>query len=79
MLDVAVYGDLDNGWGGFQDLKFKIGNISSLLDSAATQVSTYITGDDWLVNQMFDMKNKNVAIYNSNSNAQYISPNPVTT
>ena len=45
LLDISINGDLDNGWGGFQDLKFKIGNISSLLDSAATQVTTYVSGD----------------------------------
>lgn len=79
MLDISINGDLDNGWGGFQDLKNKIGNISSLLDSAGSQVTTYISGDNWLVDQMFDMKSKNIAIYNSNNNGQYISPNPVTT
>lgn len=53
-------GDTDNGWGGFLSLKNKIGNISSLLDSASTQVTTYISGDDWLVNNIAVMKNKNV-------------------
>lgn len=79
LLDVSMYGDTANGWGGFQDLKYKIGNISSLLDSAATQVSTYVSGDTWLVDNILDMKNKNIAIYNMNKDAQYISPNPATT
>lgn len=60
MIDEALNGDLDNGWGGFIELKYKIGNISSLLDSAATQVTTYISNDDWLVNDMTVMKNKNI-------------------
>lgn len=79
LLDVSINGDTDNGWGGFLSLKYKIGNISSLLDSAATQVSTYISGDDWLVDNMVAMKNKNIAIHSVNQNAQYISPNPATT
>ena len=53
-------GDVDNGWGGFVELKNKIGNISSLLDSASTQVSTYLSNDEWLVNDMVVMKNKNI-------------------
>lgn len=79
LIDVAVNGDTTAGWGGFLELKYKIGNISSLLDSANTQVSTYISGDDWLIDNVFAMKSKNIEIYNTNQNAQYISPNPATT
>lgn len=79
LLDVSMNGDLDKKWGGFLSLKFKIGNISSLLDSANTQVSTYISGDDWLLNNMLAMKNKNIEIYNRNKDAKYITPNPDTT
>lgn len=78
-IDIAMNGDTDNGWGGFLSLKYKIGNISSLLDSASTQVTTYISGDDWLVNNIAVMKTKNIQIYNTHKNAQLISPNPVTT
>ena len=79
LLDISMNGDVDNGWGGFVELKNKIGNISSLLDSASTQVSTYISNDEWLVNDMTVMKNKNVEIYNQHKDAQLITPNPVTT
>lgn len=78
-MDIAMNGDTDNGWGGFLSLKYKIGNISSLLDSASSQVTTYISGDDWLINNVVVMKNKNMEIYNNNKNAQLISPNPLTT
>ena len=78
-MDISVNGDSGSGWGGFQSLLYNIGNISSLLDSANTQVSTYLTGDDWLVNNMVVMNNQNMEIYSRNKNAQYISPNPTTT
>lgn len=45
LLDLTLNGDSNTGWGGMIDLKYKIGNISSLLDSAATQVGTYFTND----------------------------------
>lgn len=79
LIDVAINGETAAGWGGFLELKYKIGNISSLLDSANTQVSTYISGDNWLVDNLLAMKSKNIEIYNTNQNAQYISPNPATT
>lgn len=78
-LDISLNGDVDNGWGGFVELKNKIGNISSLLDSASTQVGTYLSNDEWLVNDMTIMKNKNIDIYNQNHDAQLITPNPSTT
>lgn len=39
-LDVAKNGDQTNGWGGFTQLSNQIGNISSLLSTASTAVST---------------------------------------
>lgn len=78
-LDNTLNGDTDNGWGGLQELKFKIGNISSLLDSATTQISTYFTNDDWLVDDMTVMKKSNNEIYAQNKDSTYITPNPVTT
>lgn len=64
LLDESLNGDTDNGWGGFVELKNKIGSISSLLDSAATEVTTYISGDDWLIDDMVIMKNTNIDLYN---------------
>ena len=78
-LDNSLNGDTDNGWGGFVELKYKIGNISSLLDSTTTQISTYFTNDDWLVDDMTVMKKKNNEIYTQNKDADYITPNPATT
>ena len=60
LIDIGINGDINKGWGGFLDLKYKIGNISSLLDSTATQVGTYITVDHWLVDNIVVMKNKNI-------------------
>lgn len=60
MLDLTMNGDKNTGWGGMVDLKDKIGNISSLLDSASTQVGTYFTNDEWLINDMTVMKNINL-------------------
>jgi hypothetical protein len=60
LIDIGINGDINKGWGGFLDLKYKIGNITSLLDSTGTQVSTYITGNSWLIDNMFVMKNKNI-------------------
>ena len=59
-LDVAVNGSSTGNWAGFNELKYKIGNISSLLDSANTQVGTYISGDTWLISNVVAMKNKNI-------------------
>jgi hypothetical protein len=39
-LDVAVNGDQTNNWGGFTQIKDQIGNVSSLLSTASTAVST---------------------------------------
>lgn len=79
LIDLTINGETGSGWGGMQSLLNNIGNISSLLDSANTQVGTYLTSDEWLVNDMVVMNNKNMDIYNRNKDAQYISPNPTET
>ena len=79
LLDISLNGDLDNGWGGFVSLKNNIGNISSLLDSASTQVNTYLSNDEWLVDDINAMKAANLEIYNQHKDAQLITPNPSTT
>lgn len=79
LIDVGLNGELDRGWGGFQSLRDKIGNISSLLDSAGTQIGTYFNANDEnLLSTMLQMKNKNIEIYTNNQNAVYMSPNPTT-
>lgn len=45
MLDTTINGNANSSWGGMTNLKYKIGNISSLLDSAGTQVSTYFANE----------------------------------
>ena len=50
-----------------------------MLDSTVTQISTYFTNDDWLVDDMTVMKKQNNEIYTQNKDADYITPNPATT
>lgn len=44
-LDVALNGDQDNNWGGFTLLSHQIGNISSLLSTASTEVTTTLSNN----------------------------------
>lgn len=76
-LDSALNGD--GSWGGFINLQYQIGNISSLLTSAVTKIGAYFTGDDWLSLSMQSMRTANLNIYNNFKNAQMTTPNPTTT
>lgn len=76
MLDTTINGDSANNWGGFTQLKNQIGNISSLLSSAATQISTYLPGDRWLIDDMTIMKKANLDIYKQYKDSQLITPSP---
>jgi hypothetical protein len=76
MLDTTISGDSANNWGGFTQLKNQIGNISSLLSSAATQISTYLPGDRWLIDDMTIMKKANLDIYKQYKDSQLITPSP---
>ena len=42
-LDTAINGD--GTWGGFTNLRDKIGNITNLLSAAVTQIQIYFPGD----------------------------------
>lgn len=77
VLDSALNGD--GTWGGFVNLRNQIGNITNLLTSAITKISTYFPGEDWLINDMSTMKTNNIQIYTDNQNAQEVTPNPDTT
>lgn len=44
-LDVAKNGDQTNGWGGFTQLSNQIGNISSLLSTTSTAVTTELSNN----------------------------------
>ena len=57
-LDVTSNGDQSKNWGGFNQLKNQVGNISSLLTTASNQINTNFRGadglsnDDWIVDDM---------------------------
>ena len=76
-LDTAINGD--GTWGGFTNLRDKIGNITNLLSAAVTQIQIYFPGDEWLVNDMNSMQTANLDIYNTYSSSQMTTPNPDTT
>eukprot|EP00919_Chromeraceae_sp_WS-2016_P071598 GHVR01169532.1.p1 GENE.GHVR01169532.1~~GHVR01169532.1.p1 ORF type:complete len:117 (-),score=28.61 GHVR01169532.1:1128-1478(-) len=71
-------GDQSNNWGGFVQLKNQVGNISSLLTSASTSISTHFTGDSWLVDDMIAMNKANLNIYKNNKDAVLVTPNKDT-
>lgn len=56
-----------------------MGNISSFLNSASTQIGTYLPGDDWLVDDMTIMKKTNLDIYKDYKDAQLITSDPTAT
>lgn len=58
-LDVAINGDQSNGWGGFAQLQNQIGNISSLLSSASSQVTSNLANNGWLISGMALMRQLN--------------------
>ena len=76
-LDTAINGD--DTWGGFVNLRNKIGNITNLLSAAVTQTQIYFPGDAWLVDTLKSMQTANVDIYNTYKDSQLITPNPATT
>ena len=42
-------------------------------------MNSYLNGDDWLIDQMNQMKEMNLNIYSNNKDAQLFTPNPTTT
>ena len=76
-LDTAINGD--GTWGGFTNLRNKIGNITNLLSAAVTQIGIYFPGDSFLINDMNSMQTANLDIYNTYKSSQMITPNPDTT
>lgn len=73
-LDVAMNGDQNNKWGGFQQLQNQVGNISTLLTSASSQITANLASNDWLVDGMQTLKNKNINIYTSNQDSTVTTP-----
>jgi hypothetical protein len=78
-LDVAINGDQTNNWGGFSQIKNQIGNISSLLTTTSTSISTNLAGNDWLKTGMDSLNQMNTDLYKNNNESQVKSPNPTTT
>lgn len=73
-LDVGINGDQTNKWGGFQQLQNQIGNISTLLNTASSQINSNLAGNDWLLNGMQTLKTMNLNIYKNNANSTVTSP-----
>ena len=78
-IDVAINGDLQNGWGGFTLLASQIGNISSQLSTASTAASANIANSDWLMNDFTALEQANINLYTNNNLSTVYSPNPSTT
>lgn len=76
-LDTAMNGD--GTWGGFTNIRDKVGNITNLLSAAVTQIQIYFPGDSWLVSSMQAMQTANVNIYDKYKSSQMVTPNPDTT
>ena len=76
-FDTAMNGD-DN-WGGFTNLRDKVGNITNLLSAAVTQIQIYFPGDSWLITSMQSMQIENVNLYSKYRDSQMITPNPIST
>jgi hypothetical protein len=76
-FDTAMNGD--NKWGGFTNLRDKVGNITNLLSAAVTQIQIYFPGDSWLITSMQSMQIENINLYSKYKNSQMITPNPITT
>lgn len=66
-LDVALNGDQTNAWGGFTQISDQIGNVSTLLSTASTAVSTNLSNNGWLVDDMAQLKEQNLNIYKDNN------------
>jgi hypothetical protein len=84
MLDVTKNGEQAKQWGGFSQLKNQVGNISSLLTTASSEVNKNFKGfdglsnDDWIVDNMEAMKKSNLDFYRNNKDSKLPSPNPNT-
>jgi hypothetical protein len=51
-LDIAINGDQTNEWGGFSQIQSQVGNISSLLSSAASLINSTFGNNNWLLSSM---------------------------
>lgn len=76
-FDTAMNGD--DTWGGFTNLRDKVGNITNLLSAAVTQIQIYFPGDSWLITSMQLMQTDNFNLYSKYKDMQMITPNPIST
>lgn len=66
-------------------MKDQVGNISSLLTTASSEVNKNFKGfnglsnDDWIVDDMEAMKKANLDLYKNNKDSKVTTPNPATT
>ena len=73
-LDIALNGDQNNNWGGFQQMQDQIGNISTLLSTASAAISSTLSGNEWLQDGMNTLKTMNLDLYNNNKDSTVVSP-----
>jgi hypothetical protein len=66
-MDVALNGDLPNGWGGFTLLANQIGNISTQLGTASTAASMNISSSEWLLADLTALQQANINLYKDNN------------
>ena len=66
-------------------MKDQVGNISSLLTTASSEVNKNFKGfnglsnDDWILDDMKTMKKVNLDMYKNNKDSKVTTPNPTTT
>jgi hypothetical protein len=85
MLDITKNGEQTENWGGFNQLKNQVGNISTLLTTTSFQINKNLRGgdglsnDDWIIDDMFKLKTTNLNIYRNNNDSVLITSNPTDT
>lgn len=66
-LDIALNGDLNNGWGGFTQLANQIGNISNQLTTTSTAINANISNSEWIITDLNALRQQNVNLYTKNN------------
>lgn len=57
----------------------KIQNVTQYLTKSLPSMASYLSGDEWLIEQMKQMKEMNLNIYSNNKDAKLFTPNPAKT
>lgn len=62
-IDTTINGDISNSWGGFLNISYQIGNISSQLNSTNSTFSIYFGNNQFLVDNITSMQTFNSDLY----------------